>query len=186
MISSQMIYAIATNCFGCHTVPDETLVNKGGHKAGSDFDLVAWSQGEVRHNFADSKGAPDHPTNRPATPEMLRRLYVVGAAVDLQFSVRNLAAVKEKGGVFDKAMIDRVNRSRAKVAAILALAPIPELADAVKAVPEKVDASTAIPAGLAEKLAAAGKEFAAKNDGTKLAAIDSLIPKKYMGTVSKE
>lgn len=186
MISSSMIYEIAANCFGCHTVPDETLVNKGTHKAGSDFDLVAWSQGEVRHNFADSKGAPDHPTNRPASPEQLRRLYVVGAVVDLQFSLRNLASVKEKGGEFDKAMIDRVNRVRGKVAGILALADIPEVAEALKGVPEKVDASTAIPADLPDKLAAAGKQFAAKYDGTKLAAIDQLIPKEYKGKVYKE
>lgn len=186
MISSQMIYEIATNCFGCHTVPDETLVNKGGHRAGSDFDLVAWSQGEVRHNFADSSGAPDHPTNRAATPEQLRRLYVVGAMVDLQFSLRNLANVKEKGGDYEKAMVDRVNRIRAKVAGALALVDIPELADAVKAVPEKVDAATVIPPDLADKLATATKEFAAKNDGSKLGAIDTLIPKQYMGKTTGE
>ncbi|HET6249101.1 MAG TPA: multiheme c-type cytochrome [Tepidisphaeraceae bacterium] len=184
MISSQMIYEIATNCFSCHTVPDETLVNKGGHKAGSDFDLVAWSQGEVRHNFADSPGAPNHPTNRPATAAQLRRLYVVGAAVDLQFTLKNLAIVKEKGGVFDKAMVERANRIRAKVAAILAAAPIPELADALKAVPAKIDATTVLPAGLPETLAAATKKFAATNDGSKLAAIDPLIPKVYMGKVT--
>lgn len=186
MLSSQMIYEIATNCFGCHTVPDETLVNKGGHKAGSDFDLVAWSQGEVRHNFISSAGAPDHPTNRRASPEQLRRLYVVGALVDLQFSLRNVVAAKEKGGEFDKAMVDRVNRARAKVAAILAKAPIPELDAAVKAVPEKVDTTTAISADLPEKLAAATKMFAASNDGTKLAAVDALIPTKYMGAPYKE
>jgi hypothetical protein len=185
MISSQMIYEIATNCFSCHTVPDETLVNKGGHKAGSDFDLVAWSQGEVRHNFADSAGAPDHPTNRPASPAQLRRLYIVGAMVDLQFSLRNLATVTQKGGEFDKAMIERVNRIRAKVAAVLEKVQIPELADVLKLVPEKVDDSTTVPAGLPDKLADATKQFASTNDGTKLDAMDSLIPTKYMGTIYK-
>ena len=186
MISSAMIYDIATNCFGCHTVPDETLVNKGGHKAGSDFDLVAWSQGEVRHNFADSAGSPDHPTNRVASPEQLRRLYIVGTMVDLQFSLRNLSAVKEKGGVYDKAMIERVNRIRAKAAAIVAKAPIPELDAALKAVPEKVEATTLVGADLADKLAAATKAFAVSNDGTKLAAVDDLIPKKYIGKAHAE
>jgi len=140
----------------------------------------------VRHNFADSSGAPDHPTNRAATPEQLRRLYVVGAMVDLQFSLRNLANVKEKGGDYEKAMVDRVNRIRAKVAGALALVDIPELADAVKAVPEKVDAATVIPPDLADKLATATKEFAAKNDGSKLGAIDTLIPKQYMGKTTGE
>ena len=45
MIHSQMIYEIAKNCYSCHTVPNEALVNVGKHRAGSDFDLVAWSQG---------------------------------------------------------------------------------------------------------------------------------------------
>jgi hypothetical protein len=186
MINSKMIYEIASNCFGCHTVPDETLVNKGGHKSGGYFDLVSWSQGEVRHNFADSPGSPDNPTNRKATPEQLRRLYVVGAMVDLQFSLHNLSGVTQKGGDYDIAMIHRVNRLRAKVAAILALVEIPELADALKAVPEKVSDSTTIPADLSDKVGAAAKQFAEKNDGTKLAAIDRLIPKGHEGTPYKE
>src|SRR5207247_645735 len=104
------------------------------------------------HNFADSAGAPAHPTNRPASPEQRRRLYVVGAIVDLQFSLRNLSDAKQKDGAFGKAMADRVNRTRAKVAAIVAQAQIPELAEALKAVPEKVDVSTHIAAELPDKL----------------------------------
>ena len=46
------VYLIARSCFNCHTVPNEELVNVGGHIAGSqDFDLVAWSQGIIRHDF---------------------------------------------------------------------------------------------------------------------------------------
>jgi hypothetical protein len=66
MIRKDRIDMIAANCLGCHTVPNEELVNKGGHNAGSaEFDLVAWSQGEVRHNYADSTDGK----NRPATQE---------------------------------------------------------------------------------------------------------------------
>ena len=51
------IYLIARQCYDCHTVPNEKLVNVGGHQAGSqDFELVAWSQGMVRHNFVRSGG----------------------------------------------------------------------------------------------------------------------------------
>jgi hypothetical protein len=113
-------------------------------------------------------------------------MYVVGIMVDLQFSLRNLATVNEKGGDFEKAIIDRINRIHAKVAAILKAAEIPELADVMKTVPDKVDGSTNIPTDLADKLAAATKEFAAKNDGANLGGIDTLIPAKYVGKAPKE
>jgi hypothetical protein len=96
MIYSEMLYELAANCLACHAVPDETLVNTGDHTAGSEeFDLVAWSQGEIRHNFVSSSGAPDAPTNRLASAENRRRLFVVGALADLEFSLRNLAGVKQ-------------------------------------------------------------------------------------------
>jgi hypothetical protein len=185
MVNSRMIYELAVNCIACHGVPDETLVNKGGHQPGSDFDLVAWSQGEVRHNFADSSGAPDHPTNRPATPAELRRFYIVGCMVDLEFAVRDLAETREKQGEYEKAVIARINHIHSKIASVFALAAIPELAAAVKELPEPVDGATVMPAGLADRMSAATKEFAAKNDGSELAAIDGLIPKAFVGKVFK-
>ncbi len=50
MIRLHAIYDLAKTCYGCHVVPQEDLVNKGGHRAGSAFELVSWSQGEVLHN----------------------------------------------------------------------------------------------------------------------------------------
>ncbi|MGH7818301.1 MAG: multiheme c-type cytochrome [Candidatus Binatia bacterium] len=180
MIHSRDIYGIATNCVGCHTVPNETLVNKGQHKAGSDFDLVAWSQGEVRHNFLSSPGAPDNPTNRPAGAEEKRLLYVIGAMVDLETSLRNLGGVKEKGGAFHKAMVERVNRARKKVDAILKASDIPVLSAAVKALPASVDDSSAVTADAAKKLGEATKKFAEKPSGD-LAALDKLMPSEVKG-----
>jgi hypothetical protein len=64
------VYLLAQSCYRCHTVPDEELVNVGGHKAGSlDFEIVAWSQGLVRHNFVRSNGQ----TNDPSPPDRLRQ-----------------------------------------------------------------------------------------------------------------
>lgn len=186
LIHSDMIYDIATNCFGCHTVPNETLVNKGKHKAGSDFDLVVWSQGEIRHNFSSSTGAPDHPTNRPSSAEQQRRLYVVGAMVDLEFSLRNLASVNEKGKAFHHAMIERVNRARKKINAVLQAVDIPELATTVNALPASVDASTSIDAAVPASLSEASKRFVAKYDGSELSAVDSLIPTEVKGEAYKE
>ncbi|MHC4995398.1 MAG: multiheme c-type cytochrome [Planctomycetota bacterium] len=185
MINSSMIYDIATNCFSCHTVPNEELVNKGQHKAGSDFDLVAWSQGEVRHNFLET-AASTSPKNRKSSPEQVRRLYVVGAMVDLEITLRNITNLSEKGGAYHKAMVERANKIREKVKAILGAQAIAELADAVAAVPGSIDESTTIDAGLPDKLGDASRAFLANHDGSGLGAIDALLPTEYKGTAYKE
>ncbi len=183
IIHSDMIYEIAKNCFGCHTVPNEKLVNIGQHKAGSDFDLVSWAGGEVRHNYPSSAGAPDSPTNREFSPEERRRLYVIGSLVDLEVSLRNLANVEEKGGDFHKAMVQRVNRAREKVAAIQKAAPIDALGTALALVPVSVDETTAVSTSLADELGTATKSIAGKVAG--LVALDSLIPSDSKGTARK-
>jgi Cytochrome c554 and c-prime len=182
MLSSGMVYEIASNCFGCHTVPNEKLVNVGGHKAGSDFDLVSWSQGEVRHNYVSSEGAPDHPTNRPATTEEKRKLYAVGALVDLEVSLRNLASAKDKSGKFEMAMVDRVNHARAKAEPVVKAAGDAALTAAFAAIPAKVDASTAIDPKLSANLGKATKGIVEK--AAKFSALDPLIPKESKGTAA--
>src|SRR3989338_4568942 len=72
MIRPDDIHAVAQNCFQCHTVPNEKLVEVGGHKAGSEFELVSWSQGEARHNYAKSDGKG----NLEASPERRRVMYI--------------------------------------------------------------------------------------------------------------
>lgn len=170
MIHSEMIYEIAANCFSCHTVPNEELVNKGGHRAGSDFNLVAWSQGEVRHNFLMSPH-----TNRPATPERKRIMYVVGAMVDLEFTVRNLASSKEEG-TFRTTMRERANALLTQINAINEAATIEELAGVINDVPKTFDEGTTVDSALAKKIGEAARAVARKYDGTELAAIDDLLP----------
>lgn len=182
MINSEMIYDIARNCFGCHTVPNEAIVNEGGHKAGSDFDLVAWSQGENLHNFSSSAGAPDSPTNRPSTLEQRRRLYITGLMVDLETSLRNISRVQEQGGTYHIAMVERSNQARAKLDAVLDMVVISELSAALVMLPSSVDESTSISADLPGKLGQATQAFLAAHDGSSLVAVDGLMPSEYKGT----
>lgn len=172
MIHSGMIYEIATNCFGCHTVPDEKLVNEGGHQAGSDFDLVAWSQGEVRHTFLSS---PDNQTNEPPTDERKRVLYVVGVMVDMEFTLRNLEKSTEEGP-FREAMRERASGLQARIDALLDAQAIDEVAAVKAALPEQFDESTTVDDDLVETVATSARAFAENNDGSELAAIDGLIP----------
>lgn len=182
MITSRMIYDLARQCLECHTVPDERLVNRGKHRAGSDFEMVAWSQGEVRHNFVDSRGAPDRPSNRVLSPNERRRMYVVGVLADLEVSLRNLSEVKQHGGDYEDAMVERVNAARTNAQRIVAAAHVPEIEAVLKRLPKQIEASTAIPTGAPEEIADAGRKFAARYDGTTLAAIDPQIPREGVGT----
>lgn len=186
MIHSEMIYEIAAVCLSCHAVPNETLVNEGDHKAGSDFELVTWLGGEIRHNFASSPGAPDTPTNRSVTPEQRRVAYVVGATVDLEHSLRNLASVTHPGGKFHKAMTARVERIRKKILAILAVVDIPGFAAVMGQLPEGIDDPTSVSADVLKKLSEASKQFVEAYDGSELEAIDSQILTDLKGKVYKK
>lgn len=87
------VYLLAQSCYRCHTVPDEKLVNVGGHHAGSlDFELVSWSQGTVRHNFVRTDGK----TNAEETAGRLRLLFVAGLIADIEFSMKATAMATEK------------------------------------------------------------------------------------------
>lgn len=180
MVRLDRVGLIAANCFSCHTVPNQELVNKGGHKAGSDFELVSWSQGEVRHNYL-----LDQTKNAELTAPMKRVLYVAGAVTDLEYSLRGAKNITEKGTYRDS-MIARVRAATAKVDEILKKEKIAEI-DAVMSAVGRADngqlkLSKTVLAELPEKLSAATEAFVKANDGSKLAAIDSLIPTDVKGT----
>jgi hypothetical protein len=181
MNHSNMLYAIAANCVKCHTVPDEKLVNEGGHKAGSDFNLVEWSQGEVRHNFLSSPGAPDNPKNVAASQARKRMMYVIGALANLEYTLRNLANVEAKGSKFHQAMIERANELRGRIAQITGTVDVPEVDFALKQVPKGIDVNTTVAAGLADAIQKAGRRFEARHNGADLGALDRLLPAKTKG-----
>ncbi len=183
MVHSDMLYQIATACYSCHAVPNETLVNTGDHRAGSQMDLVSWVDGEVRHNFASSLGAPDRPTNRAVSLQQRRRMYVVGTMVDLEFSLRNLAQVTQRGKKFHRAMTGRVKRLRAKAQAIVAAVDIPELAAVIRQIPDPLDDPASVSADLLRDLSQASRRFSETNDGSQLDALDDQIPKDVRGEV---
>jgi hypothetical protein len=183
MIGPGNIYALASNCFQCHTVPNEKLVNTGGHEAGSEFELVAWSQGEVRHNYLRSKSGKE---NIESSQERKRLLYVVGRAVDLEYSLRGMAKAK-KPGKYSDSMAARVKAAVAELEKINNAKSMPEVASMI---------TTGKGAGLkpgneaallksADSVASATKKFVSSHDGKGLAAIDGLLPTEYKGESSR-
>lgn len=174
MIRPSSLYQLAKNCMGCHVVPHEDLVNKGGHAAGSAFDLVAWSQGEVRHNTWHSKGKE----NVPASPARKRMFYLVGLGVELETSLRSVGSATTRH-FYAFEMAQRVDRARKQLAAAAKAAPqVPELARMVQLAYSaglKLNNKAALTAA-ADGVARTIVLITEKYDGSTLAGLDSRIP----------
>ena len=169
------IYLIARQCYDCHTVPNERLVNVGGHLAGSqDFELVAWSQGVVRHNFLRTGGT----ANGTLSPAELRVTFIVGVMADLEYSLRAVAAATEKSA-FGVASAQRAARMKRRLHEIQQRVDEPLLQsalDAVATVELRLGNAAAIVAA-ADAVGKAAFDFAEQADGDRFAAIDPLLPK---------
>lgn len=169
------IYLIARQCLGCHTTPNEQLVNIGGHAAGSkEFELVSWSQGMVRHNFLRTNGT----SNAAPTPAELRVMYVVGVMADLEASLRATAAATTKAP-FGIASAQRAVNLKKKLYEIGELIDDPHVDEAIEAalaVPLKLNHQSELNAA-ADVVGKAAFTFAAEADGNTLAALDPLLPK---------
>lgn len=182
MIRLEQTYRLAENCYRCHIVINEKLVNDGGHHAVSDFELVAWSQGEVRHNFLRSRGFD----NEEPDLELLIMAYVMGRALDLEYSLRGVAKATKKT-TYAISMAKRVRANEAHLRKILEKVSIPEvdemlaISKSVKLKTYQEDALT----GAADKIAEVTKRFVKNYDGSEFEMLEELIPmeEQYKGEV---
>ncbi len=167
------LYLIARQCLDCHTTPDEKLVDVGGHPAGSpSFELVSWSQGMVRHNFARGNGV-----NVPSSLPRVRVMHVVGVMTDLEYSLRAVAKATT-GGKFARAAAERAATRKQTLWEIQRQLDNPLITPALEAVTTlelKLDNAEQINAAAAA-VGDAAYAFAERADGARLAAIDGLIP----------
>jgi hypothetical protein len=182
MIRPSSLYQLAKNCYSCHVVPQEDLVNKGGHTAGSAFELVAWSQGEVRHNTWHSKGKE----NVQATAARKRMLYLVGLGVELETGIRAVSRATARR-LYAFEMAKRVDRARKQLAVAAKAAPdVPEIAKMVEfaySAGLKLNNEsflTAAADGVSKLLVSITEKY----DGSTMAGLDTLIPApdKFKGT----
>jgi len=179
MIRPGDIYGVANNCYQCHLVPNEELVNKGGHQPGSKFELVAWSQGEVRHNYFHSA---DGKTNKPASKQRKRLLFVLGHALELEHALRAVGKATTKG-TYSVKMAKRVKASTARLKKIASLIDVPEVKKMV-AIAGKAKLKLNNGPQLnkaADQVGKLARELAEKYDGSTFGAIDKYLPKKSKG-----
>jgi len=174
MIRPHQLYDLAENCYQCHLVLNEELVNTGGHKAGSEFELVAWSQGENRHNFYRSA---DGKENVESAVERRRRLLLVGAALDLEYSLRGVAGAAAKAK-YAVTMAKRAARGIQRLEAINAKLGNAELAAMIEAAKgAKLKLNNAAELTAAAERVKSGARKLAELKGETLAALDPLLPK---------
>lgn len=169
------VYLVAQSCLRCHTTADEELVNVGGHSSGTlDFEFVSWSQGAIRHNFVHSDGK----VNDVATPERLRVMFVAGMIAELESSLRGTALATQKAK-FGMTVAQRAARASKRLQSVSAKVDEPilgQILEVVSGVKLKLNNRADLTAA-ADKIAAFGFQFAAKNDGSGLAKLDAYIPK---------
>jgi len=184
MIRPTDYYALAKNCVSCHVVPNEKLVNVGGHAAGSNFELVSWSQGEVRHNVWFNKGA----SNPEGSQGRKRMLFVIGRVVELETALIGVSKATAKD-TYALKMATRADAARKAAAALANLLPnapeLKEIADIGQAAALKLNNEAELVAA-AGKISVLGLKFSNSYDGSGFSAVDQYIPgpDKYKGQVS--
>lgn len=181
MLRPSNLYELGARCYACHTIPNEPILNRTIHSSGRGFELLAWLQGEVRHNFM--KGDT---VNREAPPERKRMLYVTGWILDVEFGLRGLAKATREDR-FSRTMQRRVAAALKKLEEISRQVEIPQVLTLLGELEDvKIDHHNAERLlQLANRIASLGKKFNSDHDGSKLAALDPLLPspEDYLGPV---
>jgi len=174
MIRPHMMYTWAKNCYACHIVPQEKLVNVGGHPAGSPFELVAWSQGEIRHNVWYTQGE----SNPPADMNTRRKMFIVGMAVELEEALRAVGEATQKA-TYAVTMAKRADLARRRFAeATKLIDSVPEMQEIAKigaSAELKLNNKEALSAK-ADQIGKLTQKIVANYDGSTMGGIDKALP----------
>lgn len=173
MIRPGNMYAWAKNCFSCHVVPQEELVNRGDHTAGSAFELVSWSQGEIRHNLWYNDGA----RNEPASRETKRLMFVIGRAVELEIALRAVARATERAqyAVEMAKRADTARRAVAQLGSLLGVSELRQMAQIADDVGLKLNNRGPLERA-ADQVGRLAQRVAERYDGSRFGAIDRYLP----------
>ena len=122
MIHSSMVYDIAENCNACHTMQkiDSAMAGKlidAGHPINGDYELVKYSQGQVRHRFYP----PDITKNQKMNKAELSRMFLTGHAAGLVYATKVLESVDN--AKYKAAMEKRVADAKKAIGAAKASIP---------------------------------------------------------------
>lgn len=170
------VYLVARSCLQCHSVPNEKLVNIGGHGAGNlEFEMVSWSQGINRHNFSRT----DNKANAENSQPELRVMFVAGLLADLEFSTRAVAKATERG-TYGLTVAQRAANVAVRLQSIQEQINDPHVEQALVAFSRAVlkTNNEAELNAIADEIQSAGTAFAQSSDGSKFAVLDAMLPNK--------
>ncbi len=119
MIASRMVFRIASSCMACHGLANDAIsadtlgkMLESGHPIEPDFEIVKYSQGDIRHRFVP----PDVTVNSKMDAASTARLFLGGQAAAL------VAATRVKGKVdnadFNSAQDKRIATATAALNAV--------------------------------------------------------------------
>ncbi len=169
MFSGGRIYDLVARCYRCHLVPEERLINVGGHGQGGAFDLVERYE-QIRHNFVTG----ERKVNAPLSSARRRQFQVLGPVLELEWALSGLAQAQEPAGAFAQARVRMANRARERLAAIQQQLQLPELGTILAAAQGQGPGDSAALRRTADQVQTAARDFVAHHDGTRLAALDAL------------
>lgn len=165
------LYALLGACYTCHMVPDERLVMEGEHPSGSDFDPIERVDA-IRHTFVTAGSRTE---KAPLSDARKRQLHVLGAALELELRLRQIAAAES--AQYARLLAASVPDTLRKLERIQRAQELPEVATILKAA-----RGLSLEAGnrdelayAAEKVAEAAHAFSRERDGTGLAALDRVL-----------
>lgn len=174
MRNPENIYLIARSCLECHTVPHESLVDHGGHKAGSqDFEFVSWSQGRIRHKFLSGGGQ----FNAQSTPEELRVMYIAGILAEMEFSLR-ATGLATRASRFGQESAERAVRAALRLKALQDVVEQPLLHEALVAFAHAELRTNNFQqlTNVAEQIREIGIRFGEAELGSSLQEVDKYLP----------
>jgi hypothetical protein len=170
------VYSLVANCFSCHLIEDSKLV-AAGHPTGIGFELLAWTQGEVRHNYLDSAGAQ----NAETTPDRKRLLYVMGQVLELRSALDALSR-NPANGPLHQSLKARANAARQQLGKIVDATTEHEELGGIAQASSTVDLTSAASLGEAVRtIDRLARRLAVRESGKGLAGIDKLLPTAYRG-----
>ncbi|MCB1037328.1 MAG: cytochrome c family protein, partial [Acidobacteria bacterium] len=171
MFAPARSYALVSRCYDCHMVPEERLVEVGGHPGGGGFDLLERFD-RIRHGFVSS----GRRGNAPLSPEQKRKLFLAAKVLELEHALRNLARATP-GGAWASTQAERARRARKALERLdrrVALPLVRTALEATEGLPGSSPRSLALEAA-AETLAGAGEAFFATAHPSQLEPLDALL-----------
>ena len=167
------LYLLARSCYECHLVDDVELVNKTAHSVATPgFNMVAWSQGQMRHNFFRSGGK----SNEISSPERLRVMFVTDLMTRFEFLYRALAASPADSRHYT-ALLQQLYTTRETWAAVNQATDNLWVQKANEVISGSPGTSAAELESMANALSEITFEFASREKEHSLKPIENLLPK---------